>query len=396
MNKALKELGNNIATTYRGNFTPPPEADSFGLEIELEGLGGVHWTEFVDGLPRVPTWRAVEDGSLRDGVEFVSAGPRAYGNLRNDLDALHGAFASVDFTPVFSFRTSLHVHMNACHMSWRDIIKMYMLYTIFETALMTMGGEERQGNVHCLGAELAQQTVEDLRQALTADTQPVRYNRFGEQQPNTSFMREMQRVTDRGRRYAAFNFASLPQHGTIEFRNHRGTADTDTVMAWVDTIRQIRDYSLGAVQTPLEIIARYSTLGPDTFAAEVFGEESFVTQYVRKNPSCTHKGMRLAQELAFARKNWDVKVIKPKVTKPKPDETEAFLEAVQAAVPNNMGGWDAQWAQEVLRQDQQRQQRRAGAAPPQFILGDDGRFIHNEAFDTWITAQQQPAQEGEF
>ena len=318
MQKPLKDLGTQVGAFYRGVIrqNAPADPDSFGLEIELEGLGGEHWTEFAARLPQVAGWQTVEDGSLRDGVEFVSNGARPYSSLRGDLADLAATFEGVGFTPVFSFRTSLHVHMNAMHLTWRDVLKIYMLYTIFEKHLMDMGGSERQGNVHCLGAALAQQTIHDLREALQADRAPTKVNRYGELQAPLAFGQYLAPVTDRGRRYAAFNFSSLPQHGTIEFRNHRGTADVDTVMAWVDTLRAMRDYATSAVQTPIEMMQRYSTLGEVDFAAEVFGQESPIAVAVSKDRGQTHEGMRLAQELAFARNNWDVKATaKPKAKK---------------------------------------------------------------------------------
>jgi len=353
MQKPLKELGTQIHAFYRGNFgqNPPADSDSFGLEIELEGLGGEHWTEFSEKLPKLEGWRTVEDGSLRDGVEFVSNGPRPYSVLRDDLQHLSGTFTKLGFTPVFSFRTSLHVHMNAMHLSWRDVLKIYILYIIFERHLMEMGGAERQGNVHCLGAELAQRTIDDLREALQADIKVGGFNRYGDP-INTSFAHEVAAVTDRGRRYAAFNFASLPTHGTIEFRNHRGTADTDTVMAWVDTLRAMRDYATSAVQTPIELLKRFSTLGEQAFAVEVFGQGSPIAVAVTQKPGETHTGMRLAQEIAFARTNWDTKAA------PKPKVKKEIVDSYSEAVANfNDIDWAAFEQREEVRRVRQNVQR---------------------------------------
>lgn len=348
MQKPLKDLGTQIGTFYRGNgMAAPKDHDSFGLEIELEGLGGEHWTEFAARLPALQGWRVVEDGSLRDGAEFVSNGPRGYSDLRDDLKGLSEAFAALKFTPVFSFRTSLHVHMNAMHMSWRDVIKMYVLYTIFEQHLMDMGGSERQGNVHCLGAELAQRTIVDLRDALQADKPIEAVNRYGDPVRQPTFAQMVVAVTDRSRRYAAFNFSSLPAHGTIEFRNHRGTADPDTVMAWVDTLRAMRDYALSAVQTPTEVLQRFSILGEVEFAAEVFGQGSPMAVAVDQKRGLTHKGMRLAQEVAFARTNWDVKAAPKKKQQPNVD-------AETTVGAQEIGNID--WRQ-FIEQEHARQQR---------------------------------------
>jgi hypothetical protein len=59
-------LGSNAAPVALGHQLLP-NVGAVGLELELEGL--TRW-------PDVSGWRKEEDGSLRDGIEYVFDGPR--------------------------------------------------------------------------------------------------------------------------------------------------------------------------------------------------------------------------------------------------------------------------------------------------------------------------------
>jgi hypothetical protein len=41
-------------------------------------------------------------------------------------------------------------------------------------------------------------------------------------------------MTDGYARYFAYNFTSLRRHGTIEFRQHKGSVDEEEIMKWVE------------------------------------------------------------------------------------------------------------------------------------------------------------------
>ena len=81
-----------------------PRNGDFGIEIEVEG----------QDLPnhRTKFWDTVEDGSLRNGLEYVINGAISHKDVVPALEELQKAFDDEESELSFSFRTSVHVHMN--------------------------------------------------------------------------------------------------------------------------------------------------------------------------------------------------------------------------------------------------------------------------------------------
>lgn len=286
----------------------PVDPDSYGIEIEMEGLGPDH-----EGFrpPNSLPWQAVADGSLRDGIEFISRGGRPYSSLSDDLDALQAYLTKKEFTPVFSYRTSVHVHMNAFGLSFTNIFTLFTLYTIFEAPMIAFGGEERCGNVHCLPVSHAGAVIDAARNACYNVPVAEQEQRLGGGRAN--WAHSMQNLVSNDRRYASFNWASLPSKGTVEFRSHRGTMDKAEITAWVNVIHSLK---LAAVRykSPSAVVQAFSSMGLESFTADVFGElaPSFV-EFSKGFDRQMWEGMRLAQHVAFARSDWPA----PKVVKEK-------------------------------------------------------------------------------
>ena len=339
-------LGTTVQEHYGRNFNRPAEENSYGIEIEMEGLGPDH-EGFVIQDPAFP-WRPVADGSLRDGIEFISNGPRSYTDLPNDLDLLAAYLLKKKFTPVFSYRTSVHVHMNATHMSMKDLVTLFVLYTVFETPMIDFGGAERAGNVHCLPVSHAQAIVDTLR-ALCYEEDTTDYEKRGIRTPWAGAARV---VFNSERRYASFNFASVPNKGTIEFRSHRGTLDKQDILNWVNIIHSLKLAAI-RLENPGRVITELSTLGVEAFAQQVFGERvpsfaDFVTPYQPQ----IWEGIRLAQHIAFSRQTWpDTIVAKKKKDKPTGLYVDYEVEAIPAGRAGGLqaGELNINWAQFVNR-----------------------------------------------
>lgn len=276
-----------LATTverYYGNWNPCKNHDVYGIEVELEGVPRGDEAPFVAG------WRVVADGSLRDGVEYVSGGPRTIDQVRDDFDRMKEVFEQEDFTPVFSFRTSTHVHCNVRDLTIQQIINMYVLYLIIEQPMLLFGGEERIGNVHCIPAYMAQGQMNILRSAINPTSNQA------------TPAENWRRLTARDYRYASFNFASVPQHGTVEFRSHRGTMDKDTMMTWIDIIQNLK-ISAKRFDDPRQIVTEFSAKGIHQFIIDIFGLGAF-GKFLMNHEQTLWEGLRRAQFLAFATRDW--------------------------------------------------------------------------------------------
>lgn len=129
-----------------------PKGD-LGIEIEAEFKGNLHE---IGG----DYWRTVADGSLRNGLEFVSRLPVPYKELSAAMQSY--ADQTKGFSFVESIRTSVHLHVNACSNTFRDVIQSSLCYWLIENLLVETQGEYRKGNLYCLRGKDADAMVARL------------------------------------------------------------------------------------------------------------------------------------------------------------------------------------------------------------------------------------------
>lgn len=355
-------LAKTIFEQYSANagiFTPPEDDNSYGIEIEMEGVGDDGLHTFGNNAKKNPAWRVVADGSLRNGVEFVSNGPRAFNVLPDDLDQLSAYLASVKFTPVFSYRTSVHVHCNVQQLSVAEVMALFCLYTIFEAPMIQFGGEERCGNVHCLPVSMAQNVLDRAR-AVCYNVDPVE----AAMRPGAMGWHQSWRyLTSNDYRYASFNWASLPNYGTVEFRSHRGTADKTEIMNWVSIIHSLKQAAL-ILGNPTNVVNDLSQLGIRQFTDNIFGE--FAPEFAKfcePYDQAIWEGVRLAQFVGYSRKEWpEKKVFKAKDKRSKAETAapaQEFFEAPQWAANNvQLGGVVNRWIAGDLNDEERAERQR--------------------------------------
>lgn len=285
----------------QGRHNPTDNPDKLGIEIEFEGVpeGGL-----VFNAPK--GWALHNDGSLRGGGELVSAGPRTLEEIDGDIDAVVKTFADNSFVPVFSFRTSLHVHVNINDLTHLQLLNMFALYTIFEQPMLEMGGEERVGNVHCMPVFLAPYPVEELRRGLNGDV-----NKYGKGTLDNALRNLMRNDM----RYSSFNWAAISKFGTIEYRSHRGTLDKTAIMRWCKLVLHLKAMAK-TYDNPQQIVQDFSRYGPLVFAQRTLPNDGQLAALCAKDLSRLWEGLRNVQMLAFATNDWRTKSRIPKVAKP--------------------------------------------------------------------------------
>lgn len=297
--------------------------DSWGIEIEMEmpekpPKGLARNGDFLRYLTHNLTsedflkyWSITSDGSLRNGAELVSRGAVRYENLEEAFKAMRSTFDEFGIVPSFGYRTSVHVHMNAAHLTPIHFANILVLHTLLERSLIKMAGEEREGNLHCLMLTEAPAVVSRLQslfKAREAEQFSMRFN-------------ELFRIG----RYSALNFHSLFTLGTLEFRLHNGTYDTARLMSWVNTLRNIRDMATKC-NDPRELI-QLAKKSPDELLALIDCKDA--------RTDIALKQIRTAQEIAFARMSWEAGEVKKEPTSRKRVNVTA---AAPGPVPD-MEGW---------------------------------------------------------
>lgn len=171
-----------------------------GLECEIEAIQkGKNIPFHIFGCK--------EDHSLRNnGWEYVSS-PETRGTLVEGFKLLQ-EFLNLDMAKdPFSYRTSVHVHVNAASMTGKQAKNMLLLYALFEEFFFSLAKPERRNNIHCV--------------PLTDTHLPNRYHK------------DIFHLKGNWTKYAALNITRLNDLGTFEFRHLHGTGDVEEIGVWL-------------------------------------------------------------------------------------------------------------------------------------------------------------------
>lgn len=259
----------------RGN---KPKVGDMGVEVEVEGVG----------LPREITkyWVTHADGSLRgEALEYVLNGAHPYGEIAPAIDLLAKELSTAKLD--MSYRTSIHVHINASNLPLKKIINFITLYYIYEDVLFDFAGRERAGNLFCLRASDAEGGIYALRRILkTGDVRS-----FG----NDAI------------RYGALNMKALWDHGSLEFRSFRGTSDFEAVKEWTQILWELYEASQ-VFDNPQEICQQFSVLNPIGLTERIFSPQ--ICRKILDTPGIydrLYDGVRIAQDIAYVIPDWSDK-----------------------------------------------------------------------------------------
>ena len=213
-----------------------------GVEVEVENV--------IDP-PSIPGWRCIPDGSLRNhGVEYVFRGP--IGGMSactrlTQLEAKLGAVTNKDF----SVRTSVHVHMDAREMSWKQVSDLVILYAMVEPYLFSICGKERADSIYALSLFRGQQQVSKLCDII----------RLGPA-----------RIAQYWTKYSAINLLSLTRFGSIEFRGHSGTCNKDKLVNWINHLLYLKKYVMDSDNSLDTLPSLMSCNGSVALLSAIFGE----------------------------------------------------------------------------------------------------------------------------
>jgi len=229
-----------------------------GIEIECEGKGMIE----MDGA----VWRSEDDGSLR-GIypqtrcEYILTKPlkinavkAALTTLKDDLNA-EGAVLN------FSYRCSVHVHVNVQQMQYQQLLAMIYAYYLLEEPFMTYCGKSRKGNNFCLRLADAEGVLDTLTRMFE---HPDYLHAMGQDH----------------NRYAALNLEAIQKYGSLEFRGMEGNLDVKRIDTWCKALVKLREWSVKQ-DTPKAVYELYTRLGPIGFLEDVLGELAGDFQYAR-------------------------------------------------------------------------------------------------------------------
>jgi hypothetical protein len=230
-----------------------------GIEIEVEGRKLV--------LPADKSvWKGERDGSLRGdfpdySCEYVLRKPLPLAKVKPALEELKETLKDSELD--FSYRTSVHVHVNVQDLTAPQLLNLVYTYALLEDVFMNYAGKSRRCNRFCLSIQDAEGTLDAIR-AIIRDGVA------------TMALREEAYI-----RYAAINLAAIAKYGSVEFRAMRGNLDVGILVNWVQSLMCLKRFAQN-YENVFAIYNRFVEIGAEEFAKEVFQE------YL---PSITYKGI---------------------------------------------------------------------------------------------------------
>lgn len=238
-----------------------------GLELEYEKCQGP-----IDIMSDL--WHTDIDHSLRTGgIEFISR-PLRRAQLHDAVIEMlaYANSAGAKVTP----RCGLHVHVNATHMTWKELYQFIVYYTLLEPHLFNEMAPGREMSHFCVPTW----TNTALTEYMYADGLKLKSGvripgvkaiswpkaaayMSGSVTTGKSFLRMLNTP-----KYAALNLASLKKFGTLEFRQAPSSLDGKFIEKWTNLLLDIQQVS-GRYADATDIIREYDSCGILTLCDKV-------------------------------------------------------------------------------------------------------------------------------
>lgn len=203
----------------------------FGVEMEIVGIrrekalrairavGVDIREENYNHTDSASHWKIVSDSSVRDGFEVVSPileGEAGLEQLRVTAAALDDAGATADRS------CGLHVHIDAHGLSTAECRKIIRRYAAFEVEIDAFMPQSRRANNNTYCRSIREQIHSRAFQRAST------LSELAHSMPG---------------RYFKINLQAYLRHGTIEFRQHSGSANATKVCNWVRFLQAFIDES---------------------------------------------------------------------------------------------------------------------------------------------------------
>lgn len=228
----------------------PLNGPRLGIECETEGrLPG-------DGPAG---WRAERDGSLRDGMEYVTDGSIEPMGVKKAITQLHKHIKDAGGKVNYSFRCSTHVHCNVQDLTDWQVVNCIFSYMLFENVFMNYVAPGRVGNRFCLRFQDAQHLTMQVCRFIQ------NLNEYGDH----GLQHAIVGLRQENLKYAALNLYTLRKYGTLEFRALEGTDSPEKIDIWCQAIVRWR-HNATRYGSPKELYESFIE-NPTAMAMEIFG-----------------------------------------------------------------------------------------------------------------------------
>lgn len=260
-------------------------AGDVGIEIEVEGAG----LREVNNV----YWHSEDDASLRgrypdSRCEYVLQQPIKLGSVVAAMKNINDIL--VDSKPVFSHRTSVHVHVNVLDLTEDQLFSFIYTYMLIEEALFNYCGNVRKCNRFCLRLQ-------------DADVIAITLSNIFKK--GVEYLMALPQDTIR---YSAMNLAAVAKYGSVEFRGMQGTLDSNTINTWTTALISVRNFACHQKDV-LDVHDLYVRMGAEKFLEHVLGDLSSVFKYP-KMVKDIQRSYSLSIDLPYAYKEYKERPVK--------------------------------------------------------------------------------------
>jgi hypothetical protein len=278
-----------IVEYARRRTIDPQGVPLYGMEVELEGMTAefaVNEVTWPRSLSR--NWRFVQDGSLREGMELVSA-PLKEDALIEAVEVLYTEVLGSGRGIHPSVRTGIHIHAGCLEMDTDQVLRVCQHYALVEPLLFAFVSEWRDENIYCIPWYRSHSEPKAVYRWLS----------------NLAEWEERPPVC----KYSALNTGPLSSFGTMEYRHAPTFEQVELAKQWVRIVARLHN----TYTTTYDVLAEWERLGPAGFAAMVFDGMNMpivlsrdyealdvdrVAEYLRPRKDVAHDGWGLPPQLA--------------------------------------------------------------------------------------------------
>lgn len=272
-----------LLSNYKKEFSVFPKIDTkIGIEIECEQITSPNPLSWDHNL-----WFFKGDGSLRNGgLEFIS--PALLPNqLQSALSFILAWLQWQQPKADFSWRTSIHVHLECIDLPIEKFKSLLLLYFIFEDSLFQFANPGRkETNIFCTPINRANFYA---------------LNNFINSTDSTYIRAYFTELNQYIRKYSALNLNHMYDFGTIEFRHLRGTNNPKILNVWLHLLLALFQAAIDIPQKELfESISNLNTTSAyDAFTEKVFGEELSAALFSPMHSHFLSHGVSLTKEVVY-------------------------------------------------------------------------------------------------
>ena len=250
-----------------------------GIEIEAEKAYNIN----VSALD--PYWAVKDEGSIRGvSAELVLSRPLSGADLTKALTVLDDVNSKRKFPLSFSERCSVHVHLDVRDVTHEQLYGTILWYAVFERVLFKFAGATREKGVYSVPLYEAIESVKNLHGFNNINNM---MHVFRSEGGNNRY------------KYLAINIGAIKNFGSIEFRHHPGTDNSERISTWINIIMCLKRMALNTEFAPEELPSYISAKGARWVMEQVF-EEYTPDLWYKQAEEDIIKGARVAQDIVFS------------------------------------------------------------------------------------------------